>query len=226
VIDCFSRAVVGWQVSKTKDTAMVTTALTMALWRRDHHGHTVSEGLIHRTDARSQYTSVAIAETLVLEGIAASIGSVGTPRITPWPGPRSGCSRPRQSIWVARFGPRRCEPSTTSSTQRWNGSTGTTTAVCTASWNTSHPPNTRPPTTLNSWRPSRRCLKHQAGIKLGTVRHAYARVTNVGMESHPRTVDVGEREALSMSSSHSGNRFRISSNATRPSRRASAEPRQ
>ncbi|MGV0853896.1 IS3 family transposase, partial [Mycolicibacterium phlei] len=54
VIDCFSRAVVGWQVSKTKDTAMVTTALKMALWRRDHHGHAVDEGLIHHSDAGSQ----------------------------------------------------------------------------------------------------------------------------------------------------------------------------
>lgn len=77
VIDCFSRAIVGWQVSKTKDTAMVTTALKMALWRRDHHGHTVGEGLIHHSDAGSQYTSIAFAETLVLEGVAASIGSVG-----------------------------------------------------------------------------------------------------------------------------------------------------
>ncbi|MHA3024339.1 DDE-type integrase/transposase/recombinase [Mycobacterium sp. BMJ-28] len=31
VIDCFSRAIVGWQVSRVKDTAMVTTALKMAL---------------------------------------------------------------------------------------------------------------------------------------------------------------------------------------------------
>jgi putative transposase len=36
-----------------------------------------SSGLIHHSDARSQYTSIAFAETLVPEGIAASIGSVG-----------------------------------------------------------------------------------------------------------------------------------------------------
>ena len=34
-------------------------------------------GLIHHSDAGSQYTSIAFAETLVLEGIAASIDSVG-----------------------------------------------------------------------------------------------------------------------------------------------------
>lgn len=49
----------------------------MALWRRDHHGRRVGDGLIHHSDAGSQYTSIAFAETLVLEGIAASIGSVG-----------------------------------------------------------------------------------------------------------------------------------------------------
>ena len=77
VIDCFSRAIVGWHATTVKDTAMVTTALKMALWRRDHADHRVGAGLIHHSDAGSQYTSIAFAETLVLEGIAASIGSVG-----------------------------------------------------------------------------------------------------------------------------------------------------
>jgi transposase InsO family protein len=69
--------IVGWQVSVVKDTAMVTTAFKMALWRRDHHGYTLADGLIQHGDAGSQYTSITFAETLVLEGIAASIGSVG-----------------------------------------------------------------------------------------------------------------------------------------------------
>ena len=33
--------------------------------------------MIHHSDAGSQYTSIAFAETLVLEGISASIGTVG-----------------------------------------------------------------------------------------------------------------------------------------------------
>ena len=49
----------------------------MALWRRDRADRRVGDGLIHHSDAGSQYTSIAFAETLVLEGIAASIGSVG-----------------------------------------------------------------------------------------------------------------------------------------------------
>jgi putative transposase len=77
VIDCFSRAIVGWHAATVKDTVMVTTALKMALWRRDHAERRVAEGLIHHSDAGSQYTSIAFAETLVLEGIAASIGSIG-----------------------------------------------------------------------------------------------------------------------------------------------------
>ncbi len=77
VVDCFSRAIVGWHVATVKDTAMVTTALKMALWRRDHADRRVGDGLIHHSDAGSRYTSITFAETLVLEGIAASIGSVG-----------------------------------------------------------------------------------------------------------------------------------------------------
>ncbi|MDJ0104868.1 DDE-type integrase/transposase/recombinase [Rhodococcus erythropolis] len=77
VIDCFSRAIVGWHASTVKDTAMVTTALKMALWRRDHGGHRIGDDLIHHSDAGSQYTSTFFAETLALEGIAASIGSIG-----------------------------------------------------------------------------------------------------------------------------------------------------
>lgn len=46
VIDCFSRAIVGWHAATVKDTAMVTTALKMALWRGDHTGHPVGAGLI------------------------------------------------------------------------------------------------------------------------------------------------------------------------------------
>jgi len=77
VVDCFSRAIVGWHAATVKDTTMVTTALKMALWRRDHANRSVGDGLIHHSDAGAQYTSIAFAETLVLEGIAASIGSVG-----------------------------------------------------------------------------------------------------------------------------------------------------
>lgn len=77
VIDCFSRAIVGWHVTTVKTTPLVTTALRMGLWRRNRAGHPAADGLIHHSDAGSQFTSVSFAETLSLEGIAASIGSIG-----------------------------------------------------------------------------------------------------------------------------------------------------
>ena len=77
VIDLYSRAIVGWQTSTIKDTGFVETCLQMALWRRDHTGRPVLPGLIHHSDAGSQYTSIRYTDTLTLEGLAASIGTVG-----------------------------------------------------------------------------------------------------------------------------------------------------
>jgi putative transposase len=77
VFDVYSRAIVGWTAASTKTTALVSKALNMALWRRDHHGHPVEPGLIHHSDAGSQYTSLAFTDSLALQGLSASIGSVG-----------------------------------------------------------------------------------------------------------------------------------------------------
>lgn len=76
-IDLFSRAVVGWSASTVKDVAFVEQCLTMALWRRDHTGRPVPDGMIHHSDAGSQYTSIRFTETLALQGLSASIGTVG-----------------------------------------------------------------------------------------------------------------------------------------------------
>jgi putative transposase len=76
-VDLFSRAIVGWSAATVKDVAFVEDCLRMALWRRDHTGRPVGEGMIHHSDAGSQYTSVRFTETLALQGLSASIGSVG-----------------------------------------------------------------------------------------------------------------------------------------------------
>ena len=76
-IDLYSRAIVGWSISTVKDTPFVEVCLTMALWRRDHTGHPVARGMIHHSDAGSQYTSIRFTETVALEGLVASIGTVG-----------------------------------------------------------------------------------------------------------------------------------------------------
>jgi putative transposase len=77
VVDVYSRAIVGWSAATTKRTKLVLDALQMALWRRDRAGHAVPKGLIHHSDAGSQYTSFAFTAHLLTEGIDASIGSVG-----------------------------------------------------------------------------------------------------------------------------------------------------
>ncbi len=76
-IDVFSRMIVGWHASTRKDTDLVMTTLKMALWRRDHAGRPVTAGMVHHSDAGSQYTSIKFTETLMLQGLCASIGTVG-----------------------------------------------------------------------------------------------------------------------------------------------------
>jgi putative transposase len=100
-----------------KDTALVTTALK----RRDHTDRRVRDGLIHHSDAGSQYTSIAFAETLVLEGIAASIGSVGDAYDNALAETAIGCSRLRRSTPPAPFraGPLRTVNDVEYSTMEW-----------------------------------------------------------------------------------------------------------
>jgi len=76
-IDLYSRAIVGWSASMVKNVAFVEDCLKMALWRRDHTGRPVPDGMIHHSDAGSQYTSIRFTQTLALEGLSASVGSVG-----------------------------------------------------------------------------------------------------------------------------------------------------
>jgi putative transposase len=77
VVDVFSRAIVGWCAATNKRTPLVLGALDMALWRRDRDGQAVHNGLIHHSDAGSQYTSFRFTTHLVEAGIDASIGTVG-----------------------------------------------------------------------------------------------------------------------------------------------------
>ncbi|MGW0057421.1 IS3 family transposase [Nocardia nova] len=77
VFDAYSRAIVGWTAANRKTTALVSKALNMAVWRRGHYGHPIEPGLIFHTDAGSRYTSVRFTETSALQGLSASIGSVG-----------------------------------------------------------------------------------------------------------------------------------------------------
>ena len=84
-IDVFSRAIVGWHGSTIKDADMALTTLKMSLWRRDQAGTPVPAGMVHHSDAGSQYTSIRFGEALLLEGLAASVGSVGDAYDIPGP---------------------------------------------------------------------------------------------------------------------------------------------
>jgi transposase InsO family protein len=78
IVDVFSRRILGWRVSTSMRTPLVTDALRQALsLRRRHESHWDSTGLIHHSDAGSQYTSVAFTAELLEAGIAGSIGTVG-----------------------------------------------------------------------------------------------------------------------------------------------------
>jgi putative transposase len=59
VLDLFSRKVIGWSMSQQMDTALVKTALRMAL-----RGRRPPAGLLHHSDQGSQYTSAAYCSCL------------------------------------------------------------------------------------------------------------------------------------------------------------------
>ena len=76
VSEVFSRRIMGWRVATSMPAALPLDALEMALWIRARDGESV-DGLIHHSDAGSQYTAICYAERLVEAGALASIGTVG-----------------------------------------------------------------------------------------------------------------------------------------------------
>ena len=75
--DVYSRRILGWRVSTSKTTPLVSSALEQSLFtRRRGDAAFTATGLIHHSDA-GQYTSPAFTEALLEAGIAGSIGSVG-----------------------------------------------------------------------------------------------------------------------------------------------------
>ncbi len=80
VSDVFSRRIVGWRTTDSMPTELPLDALEMALWTRARAGHCDQKGrlggLIHHSDAGSQYTAIRYAERLTDAGAVASIGTV------------------------------------------------------------------------------------------------------------------------------------------------------
>ena len=77
VVDVFSRRIVGWRAATTMTTELVLDTLEMAIWARARDGVSDLVGLVHHTDAGSQYTSFAFTERLIEAGVDPSVGSVG-----------------------------------------------------------------------------------------------------------------------------------------------------
>jgi putative transposase len=77
VLDVFSRRIVGWRAATRMKTDLVLDTLEHAIWTRQQAGVRDLTGLVHHTDAGSQYVSFAFTERLVEAGVDASVGSVG-----------------------------------------------------------------------------------------------------------------------------------------------------
>lgn len=78
ITDVASRLILGWKASMSKESSLVTDALAQALFtRRRGQVQFTTHGLIHHSDAGSQYTSIALTEKLAEADIAGSIGTVG-----------------------------------------------------------------------------------------------------------------------------------------------------
>lgn len=73
VVDCFSRMIVGWSLATHLRTELPLDALDLAIRRRRARVH----GLVHHSDAGSQYTAVRYTDRLADAGIRPSVGSVG-----------------------------------------------------------------------------------------------------------------------------------------------------
>jgi len=122
VIDVYARFIVGWRVSRTAHAGFVLDALEQALHDRKPVG---KDGLVHHSDRGSQYLSIKYTERLVEAGIKPSVGSVGDSY-------DNALAETINGLYKAEVIHRRDPgvPSRPSSSQHWNGSTGSTTGVC------------------------------------------------------------------------------------------------
>jgi putative transposase len=78
ITDVFSRRILGWKASSDKKEHLVLDALRQALAvRRRSDSEFTSKGLIHHSDAGSQYTAIAMSNELAKEEMLGSIGTVG-----------------------------------------------------------------------------------------------------------------------------------------------------
>ena len=74
VTDVYSRRIVGWRTTDRMPTQLPLDAFEMAKWIRQRDGQDI-DGVIHHSDAGSQYLSIRYAFALTDAGAVASVGS-------------------------------------------------------------------------------------------------------------------------------------------------------
>ncbi|SBW26898.1 integrase catalytic subunit [Candidatus Protofrankia californiensis] len=72
VLDCHTKAVIGWAMDDNYRTGLIDTAITMAA-----RNHQLTDGAIFHSDRGSNYTSAQFAATLNRLGIRQSVGRTG-----------------------------------------------------------------------------------------------------------------------------------------------------
>jgi putative transposase len=72
VVDVFARRIIGWRALRSMKTDLVLDALEQALWARAG-----ASGVVHHSDAGSQYLSIRYTDRLIEAGAVPSVGSVG-----------------------------------------------------------------------------------------------------------------------------------------------------
>jgi transposase InsO family protein len=72
VIDVFARRIIGWRVARSMHTELVLDALEQALWARSD-----AKGVVHHSDAGSQYLSIRYTDRLAEARVEPSVGSIG-----------------------------------------------------------------------------------------------------------------------------------------------------
>jgi putative transposase len=72
VIDCYTKAVIGWAMSDNYKTPLISTAISMAV-----RNQRIEHGAIFHSDRGSNYTSTEFGEVLRGHGIRQSVGRTG-----------------------------------------------------------------------------------------------------------------------------------------------------
>jgi hypothetical protein len=145
IIDVFSRAIVGWQISISPRSDLAIDALEMAIYARN--GRDLSQVIRHSDmGVQGQYTSVSYTDRIDELGVSALIGTFGESYdCEPWPNQLWDTSRPNCTVtrWCWLTPEDTGRGSTTSRLRCVRGPLGSTTSLLTVSSMTARRPKPR-----------------------------------------------------------------------------------